>query len=104
MSSAWLLLLPELRRVSPERRDAALVRARETPFDLLELAGAAAALLVVTALTRQLVDLSSMAARFGSLLVSFVAALPLLALSLAPLRLRRLRRGLRRQLESGGGS
>ena len=103
MKPLWLHLLPELRRIPPERREAALARARETPLDLAELAGAAAALLLVTVLTRPLVDLSSMAARVGSIVAGFVVALPLLALTLAPFHLRRLRRGLRRQLDAGGG-
>lgn len=101
MNPLWLRLWPELRRFAPEHRPAALARARETSFDLLELAAAAVVLVVVTVATRQLVDASAMAARFASLLASFAVALPLLAAGLAPLHWRRLRRGLRRQLDEG---
>ena len=65
---------------------------------MLELAGMAAARVVVTALTRYSLADTNIAARLGATLVNFVIAVPLLAACLGPFHLRRLRRGLREQL------
>lgn len=96
----WLLLLPELRRIAPAEQAPALQRARETPLDLLELLAMAAGLVVVTALTRHALDLSTMSSRFASTLLNVALALPMLALVLGPFHLRRLRRALRQQRQS----
>lgn len=98
MNRLWPVLLPDLRHFPAAEREAALQAARDTALDTLELLGMAAGLVLVTALTRYGVADSSVAARFGSALVNFVVALPLLALALGPFHLRRMRRGLREQL------
>lgn len=89
-----MLLLPELRELPEPDRAAAWRRARETPHDLVELLGTVAALVATTALTRVVFD-GTGAEPFASTLLNFVIALPVLAVLLAPLHWRRLRRGLR---------
>ena len=97
-SRASLTLLPELARFVPAEQDRALRRARETPLDLLELATTAVALVAVTALTRYALADATLASRLLAAAANFAVALPLLAIAIAPLHVRRLRRGLRRQL------
>lgn len=102
MNRLWPVLLPELREFPATERDAALDAARDTSFDLLELVGMAAALVLVTAATRYGASGLDLAGRFGALVLNFVLALPLLAAGLGPFHLRRLRRGLREQLRRRG--
>jgi len=59
----------------------------------------AAGLVVVTALTRTVLVDASFASRLVAMLADFAVALPLLALALGPFHARRLRRGLRAQLQ-----
>lgn len=94
MTRLWLLLLPELRQLPRADQAAALKRARETPHDVVELLGTIAALVATTAFTRIILE-GGMADRFASTVLNFVVALPMLAVLLAPLQWRRLRRGLR---------
>jgi hypothetical protein len=95
----WPTLLPELRQFPESERSAALKRARETPLELVEIAGMAVALVAVTALTKYTLPEPSLASRVGMALLNFAVALPLLVAALGPFHLRRLRRGLRTQLE-----
>ena len=102
MKRLWPALLPELRQFPEPERDLALQQARETPLDVIELVGMAVALVVVTALTKYSVPDPSMASRFALALINFAVAMPLLVATLGPFHLRRLRRGLRRQLHKRG--
>lgn len=104
MSRFWLVLLPELRSFAPAERAQALRAARDTAFDAFELICAAGAVVAVTALTRYVLPAGSMAAQFAAVLSNFVVAVPLLAIILAPVYLRKLRRGLRDQLQRRSGS
>ena len=97
-SRVWPALLPELSRFPAGDRTRAIGLARETPLDLLELVGMAAALVVVTVLTRFVLGDASWQARSLAPVIDFLIALPLLVIGLAPFHVRRLRRGLRRQL------
>ena len=99
MHRVWPTLLPELRQFPENERSAALERARETPLDLVEIAGMAIALVIVTALTKYTRPEATLASRIGMALLNFAVALPLLVAALGPFHLRRLRRGLRAQLE-----
>jgi hypothetical protein len=99
MNSLWPALLPELRQFPEAERDAALQQARQTSLDVAELVGMAVGLVAVTALTKYSVPDASMAPRFALALINFAVALPLLAVVLGPFHLRRLRRGLRQQLQ-----
>lgn len=98
----WPALLPELRQFPEAERDQALQRARETSLDVIELVGMAVGLVVVTALTKYSVPDPSMASRFALALINFAVAMPLLVAVLGPFHLRRLRRGLRTQLQNRG--
>ena len=98
MNALWSRLLPEIRQFPDAERDGALRRARGTALDLVELLGMAAALVCVTGLTRYALPDASMSTRFAATLLNAAVALPLLALTLGPLHLRRLRRGLREQI------
>lgn len=104
MKRLWLALLPELRQFPAPERPGALQLARETSLDVIELAGMAVGLVVVTALTKYSVPELSMASRFALALVNFAIAMPLLAVVLGPFHLRRVRRGLRQQLQQRGRS
>jgi hypothetical protein len=95
----WPLLLPELRQFPPTDQDSALRTARHTELDILELLGMAAGLVAVTALTRYTLPSGSIGARFLFVLLNAVVAIPLLMLALGPFHIRRLRRGLRKQLQ-----
>lgn len=99
MKRLWPVLLPELRHFSAAEQDQALKAARDTSLDILELLGLAAGLILVTALTRYSLAESTVAARFGATVINFVVAVPLLVVVLGPFHLRRLRRGLREQLQ-----
>lgn len=103
MKQLDLLLYPELRALEPEARERALRQARETPFDLVELAGMALAVVLVTSLTRYGMG-SSALAQFAMGLGSFLLALPLLAVTAGPFLYRRTRRGLARALRGASGS
>lgn len=98
----WPALLPELRQFPEAERDQALQRARETSLDVIELVGMAVGLVVVTALTKYSVPDPSMASSFALALINFAVAMPLLVAVLGPFHLRRLRRGLRTQLQNRG--
>lgn len=98
MNKLWPALLPELKRFPEGEREIALRAARATRLDTIELVGMALGLVAVTALTRYSVPEASHASRFALAIVNFAVAVPLLAIMLGPFHLRRLRRGLRRQL------
>lgn len=102
MHRIWLLLLPELRGFAPQQQCHALHEAGKTPLDVAELLALAISVAVVAGLTRYtLVDVSA-ASRLAAALVNLAVALPLIAACAAPVHLRRLRRGLRQQLELRG--
>jgi hypothetical protein len=98
----WPALLPELRQFPESEREQALQASRATALDVTELVGMAIGLVVVTALTKYSVPDPSMASRFALALINFAVALPLLVAALGPFHLRRLRRGLRAQLQHRG--
>jgi len=97
-SRVWLALFPELSRFAADDRTRAIGLARETRLDLLELAGMAAALVAVRAVTRYVLADASWPTRSLVAVMNFFVALPLLVIGLGPFHVRRLRRGLRRQL------
>jgi hypothetical protein len=106
MKHLELLLYPELRALGERDRDRALRHARSLPFDLVELLGMAAAVVLVTAATRYGLRLDALE-QFWMVIANFAVALPLLAVTVGPLLYRRTRRGLRRALQgqpARGGS
>ena len=99
MNALWPLLLPELRQFPEPDQDSALKAARDTELDIVELLGMAAGLVAVTALTRYAVPTEALGARFIFVLLNAVVAIPLLTVALGPFHIRRLKRGLRKQLQ-----
>lgn len=102
MSRIWPWLLPDLLAFDPADRGAALRRARDTAPDLIELLGMAAALVLVTVLTRRWLPAPEPGTTALAMLLNFAMAVPLLAVALAPFQWRRLRRGLRALRAKGG--
>lgn len=102
MNGWWPVLLPELRRFPATERDGVFRCARDTAPDLVELIGMAAALVLVTALTRYGLPDADISTRLGGVLINLAVAVPLLIVFLGPFHLRRLRRGLRDQLHEQG--
>jgi len=94
-------LYPELGKIHPKDRSRALKEAKDTPFDAIEFAGIGIALLLVVLLTRYSTAGMGLGERIGAALVNFVVALGLLALFAGPFYVRRIRRGLRKQIDSG---
>jgi hypothetical protein len=60
----------------------------------------AVGLVVVTALTKYIVPSTLTASRIALSLISIAVAMPLMVAALGPFHLRRLRRGLRTQLQN----
>jgi hypothetical protein len=86
-------LCPELASLPPAERANAFRAARKVPYDTFELLGIAAGLIVATLfLTHALGNPASLGARVA-------AACPVVAVSIGPFVLRRVRRGLRLILE-----
>lgn len=104
MTRLWLVLLPELKQFPSTERSAALQLARETSLDVVELAAMAMGLVAVTALTKYSLPELPAVSRFALALVNFAVAMPLLVAVLGPFHLRRVRRGLRHQLQQRGHS
>lgn len=110
-SQWYALVLPEVLKIAPAQRTAALRAAREARLDLIELLGMAAGLLLVTWLTRYTLDGVPLMSRIEAALANFVVAVPLLLVFVGPFHLRRMRRGLREHVKalaphpsgSGGG-
>jgi len=99
MTRLWLLMLPELGAFPARHHHAALKKAGETELDILELLGVALALVLVTMATRYALVDESLSSRAAAAVLNFIIAVPLIALAVAPFHIRRLRRGLRAQLE-----
>jgi hypothetical protein len=94
----WLMLLPELGQFVARDQVQALKKAHKTELDIPELLGVAVGVALVTAVTRYAVPDQSLSSRFSLALLNFIVAVPLIALVVVPIHIRRLRRGLREQL------
>ncbi len=99
MYRLWLVVLPELGRFPPREQAQAFKRAGETELDVLELIGMAFGLVLVTAATQYALPDQTLPSRFAAALLNFIVAVPAIALAVAPFHVRRLRRGLRAQLD-----
>ena len=100
MNGLWQTVLPELRRFSATERPRALRLAREGRLDAGELVIMAVWLVLVTALMRNLLGHAPEDERLAyGLVMNLLVAAPLLLLVFIPIHVRRLRRGLRAQLE-----
>jgi len=94
MEALESLLYPRLNAFAADERAAALRAARSTSFDVIELVGIAAGLVVVTAITRYRLEAESVADGVFAALANFAIALPLLVVFVGPFLVRRVRRGL----------
>jgi hypothetical protein len=93
-------LYPELKRIDPRDRISALHKAKEGPFDAIELIGIGIALVLVVGLTRYSVTGMGLVARVGAALANFIVAIPLLLIFAGPFYVRRVRRGLREYIQT----
>jgi hypothetical protein len=93
-------LYPELKRIDPRDRISALQKAKEGPFDAIELVGIGIALVLVVGLTRYSVTGMGLVARVGAALANFIVAIPLLLIFAGPFYVRRVRRGLREYIQT----
>ena len=93
-------LYPALRAFPGDEREEVLRRAKHTPFDVVELVGLALSLVLVTALTRYGVEELAPVQRVAAAVLNFALAFALLAAAGGPFLIRRVRRGIERQLES----
>lgn len=103
MNRLRLALLPELRKFSAQSQEQALRNARASELEPLELIGLAVWLVPVMALAKYLLVQASMVSDLAATVVmNIVFVIPLLVIVFAPIHIRRLRRGLRQQLEQQG--
>ena len=100
MDSRHHWLYPRLREFAPGEREAVLREARRGAFDVVELVGIALGLVLATAITRYSAHHLAPIERLAALVVNFAVALPLLAAFVGPFLVRRVRRGVERQLEA----
>lgn len=103
MIRLWLVLLPELRQFPADKQDKALRDARNSELEPVELIGIAAWLVPVVVLAKHIAAEAALSDHLAvTLLMNFVVVVPLLALVFGPIHIRRLRRGLRKQLAQQG--
>lgn len=105
MNRLWRALLPDLQRFPAADQEKALQKARDAALESPELIGIAIWLVLVTALTRYiLVQTSASTDVWATLVVNLVFTAPLLIAVYVPIHVRRLRRGLKKQLDQQGRS
>lgn len=103
MIRLWLVLLPELRQFPADKQDKALQDARNSELEPVELIGIAVWLVPVVVFAKHIAAKVAMSDNFSAtLLINIAVVVPLLALVFAPIHIRRLRRGLRKQLAQQG--
>lgn len=103
MNRLWPVLLPELRQFPEDKRNTAFQNARDSELESLELIGIAVWLVIVTSFTKFILNKTAMSGDPSTTLaVNIVVDVPLLAAVIVPIHIRRLRRGLRKQLEQRG--
>lgn len=98
MQALEVLLYPRLRSFPAECRAGVLRKAREVPFDVIELVGMAVGLILVTAITRYESEYWDALERVVAALLNFAIALPLLVVFVGPFLIRRVRRGLEQEI------
>ena len=91
------VLYPELVTYGRWDRTRLLQEASKEPFDVLEWVGILAGLVFVVAFTRYSVAGFSLVDRFAVALADFLVAVPLLLVTVGPLLVRRIRRGLQKR-------
>ena len=91
-------LYPELRKFDSADRGRALQKAKDTKFDWTEITGMTLAVAITVFLTRYSAAGFGLLERVGAALANLVVAIPLLVVLAGPFYVRRVRRGLRAQL------
>ncbi len=100
MNRVWMALLPELRQFPPVWQNKVLERARESQLEPREKIAIVVWLVIVTFSAKAILIEGSMADDVSAtLVINLLLVAPLLALVFVPIHIRRLRRGLRKQLE-----
>lgn len=103
MKRLWLVLLPELGQFPEIRQEKAFQEAQNSALESIELIGIAVWLVAVTSFTKFILTKVGMESDPSiTLAVNIVVDVPLLAAVFIPIHIRRLRRGLRKQLELRG--
>ncbi len=104
MEANWLAwkerIYPDLKRFAPDQRKAVSRKAGATPFDAIELFGIAAGIVATAMLARYLATEWVGNRRSVTTSLQFLFALPILPFAIAPFHVRRVRRGLRAQIET----
>ena len=96
-----LWLYPRLREIPPERWESMLAKARSSDFNTAELVATIGGVGLVAWLLGIGFPETASQASFIAHLLQFILALPLLAVIVGPIYLRRTRRGLERELAHG---
>jgi hypothetical protein len=103
MKRLWLALLPELAQFPEVRQEKAFQEARKSALESIELIGIAVWLVIVTSFTKFILTQAGMESDPSmTLAVNIVVDVPLLSAVFFPIHIRRMRRGLRKQLEQRG--
>ena len=98
MAPYQALLYPRLLAFPDGERAEVLRKAKATAFDVIELVGLALSLVLVTALTRYGAGELGAVERVAAAVLNFVVAAALLAVLAGPFLVRRVRRGIERQV------
>lgn len=100
----WLWALPDLAKFSSERTQReALKKARDCSLNSSEYIGIAVWLVITTSFGRYILHEGQMSTDIlATLVVNVLLVVPLLLAVYVPIHIRRLRRGLRQQLEQRG--
>jgi cation transport ATPase len=96
LTTVWLY--PRLREVPPASWESMLSKARDTDFEMREWIGVIGGLALVAWLVEAKVSVFTTQAGFIAHLLQFVLALPVMAVLIGPIYLRKTRRGLDREL------
>jgi hypothetical protein len=91
-------LYPELQKFEPPDRDPALRKAKDAKLDGFEIMGITFAVALTVALTRYSAAGFGLIERVGAALANLIIAVPVLMVLAGPFYVRRVRRGLRAQL------
>jgi hypothetical protein len=91
-------LYPELQKFEPPDRDPALRQAKDAKLDGFEIMGITLAVALTVALTRYSAAGFALIERVGAALANLIIAIPVLMVLAGPFYVRRVRRGLRAQL------
>jgi hypothetical protein len=100
----WLWALPDLAKFSSERTQReALKKARDSSLNSTEYIGVALWLVITTSFGRYILNEGQMSSDvMATIVVNVLLVVPLLLAVFIPIHIRRLRRGLRQQLEQRG--